>query len=371
MFINIAHATEAETKLTYAFPGMTSATVADPGAYIYEVFIFALGIVGLAALAFLVYGGIRYILSAGNPSALADAKDRMTAALIGVVLLLSSYLILNTIDPRLLQLTITDIKPAMSGNINFAAIDALVNEAIALINSGDIAGAKAKREEARRMGAGVEALIAWERKLVTESPAAAATMVTEGFDSGEQKFLFLRALSNAPGVGVNVGYDARQLIQRLPIETLYGLSWTLHPDARQRLFLQMTNDQRRTFYWNFADPEKGGNPFQQADYVGKLTDLHRSRLYLDLQSDGSGNGERLVREIVTRNNYIESGREIVGIWASLPPEGTARQTFLQQVKNTGQYYTTEEIRGALIRRYSGDEEKAAQDLSEFMAVYGN
>lgn len=69
--------------------------------YIKYLFNFSLIIVGLIAFAALVIGGFLYLISAGNPAALSDAKDRIFGALIGLVLLLCSWLILNTINPQL------------------------------------------------------------------------------------------------------------------------------------------------------------------------------------------------------------------------------------------------------------------------------
>jgi hypothetical protein len=66
--------------------------------YVYEWGIF-LG--GLAVLISLVFGGFLYLTSAGNPSRLSEAKDRIFSALIGLVLLFSIFLILNTINPEL------------------------------------------------------------------------------------------------------------------------------------------------------------------------------------------------------------------------------------------------------------------------------
>ena len=52
---------------------------------------------GLATLV-IIYGGYRYITSAGNPEALKDAKDIIVGALIGLVLLLLAYVILNQLQ---------------------------------------------------------------------------------------------------------------------------------------------------------------------------------------------------------------------------------------------------------------------------------
>jgi hypothetical protein len=69
--------------------------------YIYK---FALGICGVVALISIVFGAAQYAFSAGNSSKAEDAKDRITQALLGIVILLFSYLILYTINPDLVNL---------------------------------------------------------------------------------------------------------------------------------------------------------------------------------------------------------------------------------------------------------------------------
>jgi len=69
--------------------------------YFYEWGI-ALG--GLAAFIALIIGGFQYLTSMGEPARLAEAKDRIRSAFLGLILLLSSWLILNTINPQLTTL---------------------------------------------------------------------------------------------------------------------------------------------------------------------------------------------------------------------------------------------------------------------------
>jgi len=69
--------------------------------YFYEWGI-ALG--GLAAFVALIIGGFLYLTSMGEPTRLAEAKDRIKSAFFGLILLLSSWLILNTINPQLTTL---------------------------------------------------------------------------------------------------------------------------------------------------------------------------------------------------------------------------------------------------------------------------
>ncbi len=73
------------------------------GGVVKYIYLFALGISGLVALLFMMIGGIMYITSAGNPGKMNDAKDRIVSALLGIVLLLSSVLILRTINPNLVE----------------------------------------------------------------------------------------------------------------------------------------------------------------------------------------------------------------------------------------------------------------------------
>lgn len=69
--------------------------------YIKYIFNFAIGISGLIAFGSLVYGGVRYVASAGSPEALNDARSQMVAGILGLVVLLASYLILTTVNPQL------------------------------------------------------------------------------------------------------------------------------------------------------------------------------------------------------------------------------------------------------------------------------
>jgi len=92
-------------------------TLPDMIKYIY---LFALGISGAVALTSLLIGAIRYISAAGNSSKMSDAKDQIFSALLGVVILLSSYLILNTINPDLVNFSL---------NTNDLRVNMITNQA--------------------------------------------------------------------------------------------------------------------------------------------------------------------------------------------------------------------------------------------------
>jgi len=72
------------------------------GGYLVALYNLLLGAVGIIAMMMLVYGGFLYMTSAGNPTAMGDAKDIVYSAIIGLALALVSYLIISAINPELL-----------------------------------------------------------------------------------------------------------------------------------------------------------------------------------------------------------------------------------------------------------------------------
>lgn len=79
-------------------PATTKTALPD---YIRYVFQFSLFLGALIAFGSFIYGGVRYLTSAGSPSAQKDAKSQISAGILGLIILISAYLILNTINPQL------------------------------------------------------------------------------------------------------------------------------------------------------------------------------------------------------------------------------------------------------------------------------
>jgi hypothetical protein len=65
---------------------------------------------GILAFGVVVYGGVKYMTSAGNPSGQGDAKEWIEAALLGLLLLVGAYFILNVINPQLTNLTMPTLQ---------------------------------------------------------------------------------------------------------------------------------------------------------------------------------------------------------------------------------------------------------------------
>lgn len=59
------------------------------------------GIAGAIATIIVVYGGLKYVLSQGNPQEMAKAKDTIVNALIGLVIIISSFGIISFVVTQL------------------------------------------------------------------------------------------------------------------------------------------------------------------------------------------------------------------------------------------------------------------------------
>jgi len=65
---------------------------------------------GLILLGVLIFGGIIYLTSTGNPIKMKEAREKIGSAILGVIILLSGYLILTTINPELTILKLPSLK---------------------------------------------------------------------------------------------------------------------------------------------------------------------------------------------------------------------------------------------------------------------
>jgi uncharacterized membrane protein YgcG len=105
----IAHA----VTISASIPGTydtSNAAATSPGAFIADFYQYALVIGGILAFGVIVYGGIRYMTSAGNPSGQGDAKEWIQAAIMGILLLAGAYFILKVINPNLVNLNLPSLQ---------------------------------------------------------------------------------------------------------------------------------------------------------------------------------------------------------------------------------------------------------------------
>jgi len=110
-FIVVPNVLASETKLEVDWPpspGMgttlsSDSTITDFVKYFYE---WGIVLGGLAAFIALLIAGFLYLTSIGDPARMKEAKDRILAAIGGLILLLGSWLILNTLNTQLTKLEI-------------------------------------------------------------------------------------------------------------------------------------------------------------------------------------------------------------------------------------------------------------------------
>jgi hypothetical protein len=110
VFLGIWQNCSAEVNLLLKYPKIGGEELGEQSTlpqlirYIYR---FALGICGIVALISIIIGAFRYASAGGNSSQVEDAKDQITQALLGLLLLLAAVVILHTINPDLVNLKLS------------------------------------------------------------------------------------------------------------------------------------------------------------------------------------------------------------------------------------------------------------------------
>ncbi|MBI4426332.1 MAG: hypothetical protein HY567_02040 [Candidatus Kerfeldbacteria bacterium] len=80
------------------------------GRYISGFYVFFAGVAGILAVVMMMWGGFHYITAAGNPQRMNEGKSIISGAIIGLILVLISYLLLNAINPRLIQFQVPSLR---------------------------------------------------------------------------------------------------------------------------------------------------------------------------------------------------------------------------------------------------------------------
>jgi len=81
--------------------------------YITDLYKFIIGSIGFLAVAGIMIGGFQYLMGAGSPDKISEAKTSITSAIVGLVIALTSYLILSTVSNDLVDFTrgLTSLTP--------------------------------------------------------------------------------------------------------------------------------------------------------------------------------------------------------------------------------------------------------------------
>lgn len=106
---------QTEFKPQVPIPGLDYSKVQSSGStkaigeYVKGIYKYAIGIVGILAAVVLMFGGVLWLTAGGNNEQITSAKAWIGASLTGLVLALSSYMILATINPALVDFRVTGI----------------------------------------------------------------------------------------------------------------------------------------------------------------------------------------------------------------------------------------------------------------------
>lgn len=124
IFSDIAYAADIIFRFQIPIPGQPQIIEIDGdslGLYIANLYKFAVGALAIISVVMIMIGGFQWLMSAGRSEHVTSAKDKIFNAIIGLVLALTSYLLLNTINPNLVKfqsLSIDVITPQTIKNMD-------------------------------------------------------------------------------------------------------------------------------------------------------------------------------------------------------------------------------------------------------------
>lgn len=104
-----ATGTAQAVTISLGIPGIKPE--APPSDFIGAIYKFALMISGVLALGAIVYGGVKYMTAAGNPSGQSEGREWIKGAIFGLILLFGAYFILNIINPDITRLSLPTLSP--------------------------------------------------------------------------------------------------------------------------------------------------------------------------------------------------------------------------------------------------------------------
>ena len=123
--LNFAFA-QRTPEVTYPVivPGVSPPTgQTDIAGYFRYIYTAAIALGGVICLIALIWGGLQFLISAGNPAQMADARERILYGIIGFLILLGSFVFLNEINPQLTTFTPPMIRGVGQGIIVYSDQD--------------------------------------------------------------------------------------------------------------------------------------------------------------------------------------------------------------------------------------------------------
>ena len=96
-----------ETVTSISFGGRRE--FRDIGDFLKYMYQYALTIAGIVAAVVIIISGVQWVTSGGNAQMIEDAKKRIVGAVVGMIIAYMSYVILNTINPALVNLRLPNV----------------------------------------------------------------------------------------------------------------------------------------------------------------------------------------------------------------------------------------------------------------------
>ena len=117
-----------EGGLDYKYPWCGITDLGGKSGLINTIYNYSLVLIGIVALGAIIYGGILYIMSAGNPSGQTEATGWITGAIWGLILLFGAALLFNTINPEIVSLKLPELeKVKIEGKNNIKNTKDVIN----------------------------------------------------------------------------------------------------------------------------------------------------------------------------------------------------------------------------------------------------
>jgi hypothetical protein len=108
---SLVHSEDITLNLEYPnFGGFDPNSDQDLNELVAWAYYFITTIAGFAAFYMLVQGGLLWLSSGGDPAKISEARDKIQSALLGLLIILSSFLILEVINPELTTLEVPELK---------------------------------------------------------------------------------------------------------------------------------------------------------------------------------------------------------------------------------------------------------------------
>ncbi|MDP2586854.1 MAG: pilin [Candidatus Komeilibacteria bacterium] len=109
------------------FPKTSNVDNSLLGNYISALYKFLVGVAGIVAVIMIAIGGLLWLFSSGDSGKITKAKEIIIGAIIGLILVLGSWLILNTINPKLVEFSPLDVSKINKSQVgDFCEPDAAV-----------------------------------------------------------------------------------------------------------------------------------------------------------------------------------------------------------------------------------------------------